>query len=141
MLAFGAVLLAMVLPALGAPATVKLAGLESPVTYGTKRIEQAYDGRSPDTFVKTSVVHLHVPLNLPNIKYAPECDYISYLRYRHRDAPSDNPLKAARIQTFMPGTLAGASSADQLARNIIFYSKKTHNNFVEFWAMDRRSNW
>lgn len=141
MLAHAAGLLVMVLSALAAPAMVNLAGLPGPVTYGTKRIEQAYDGRSPDTFVKTSVVHLYVPLKLANVNYPPECDYISYLRYRHRDAPSDNPLKAARIQTFMPGTLAGASSADQLARNIIFYSKKTHNNFVEFWAMDRRSNW
>ncbi|PWN43795.1 hypothetical protein IE81DRAFT_321963 [Ceraceosorus guamensis] len=118
--------------------TVYLPGLLTPVKYGTARVETPFTSVSKDTFVKQSVVSLFVPIKTPTA-HLPECDYISYIRYRHADGPSD-PLKADRVETFMPGTLAGASSADQLARNVIFYAKEKHNLNVEFWALDRRAN-
>jgi hypothetical protein len=40
----------------------------------------------------------------------------------------------------MPGTLAGASSFDQLARNIVLDAKTRYQLNVEVWALDRRSN-
>ena len=40
----------------------------------------------------------------------------------------------------MPGTMAGASSFDQLARNIVLDAKKRYSLNVEVWALDRRSN-
>lgn len=44
-----------------------------------------------------------------------------------------------RILSFMPGTLAGASSFDKMARNVIFESKSLGLN-VEVWSLDRRAN-
>lgn len=46
-------------------------------TYGTPRVETPYNTTSPDTFVKTSVVSLFVPLNTSVVGEHPqECDYI-----------------------------------------------------------------
>lgn len=46
-------------------------------TYGTARVETAYTSYSPDTFVKTSVVSLFVPLDPLAVGIHPlECDYV-----------------------------------------------------------------
>ncbi|KAK0537730.1 hypothetical protein OC835_001231 [Tilletia horrida] len=119
-------------------ATVQLPGGAS-VAVGTKRQETDFTTSSKDTFVKTSVVSVLSPLPpRANVTVPPECEYLSYLRYRHADGPTAS-MQADRVLSFMPGTLAGAASFDQMARNIIFESAKGGLH-VEVWAMARRGN-
>ncbi|KAL9934103.1 hypothetical protein V8E36_007185 [Tilletia maclaganii] len=109
------------------------------VAAGTKRKETSFTTSSKDTFVKTSVVSLLIPLpERVNVTVPAECQYLSYIRYRHASGPSTS-TSADRILSFQPGTLAGAASVDPMARNIIFESKKLGQN-VEVWALARRAN-
>jgi hypothetical protein len=106
---------------------------------GTKRTETQWTSTSPDTDVITSVISVLIPLPSDFPSHSVECDYLSYLRYRHVQGPS-NSAQADRILSVMPGTLAGASSFDQLARNIVLDAKTRYQLNVEVWALDRRSN-
>lgn len=88
--------------------TVRLPG--GTVPYGTPRTEASWMSLSPDTFVSTGVVSLLVLFSgkMNNTKFGAhpkECDYISYLRYRHSAGPS-NHTDPDRILSLMPGTLA-----------------------------------
>ncbi|KAK0556579.1 hypothetical protein OC846_001023 [Tilletia horrida] len=109
------------------------------VAAGTKRKETSFTTSSKDTFVKTSVVSVLQPLpERANLTVPPECQYLSYLRYRHVDGPSKS-LEADRVLSFIPGTLAGAASFDQMARNIIYESKQLGQN-IEVWSLARRAS-
>ena len=66
------------------------------------------------------------------------CDSIGYLRFRARGGPAD-PKKADAVVTLIPGFLGGASSFDQIARNVV-RDAKARGKFVEVWAIDRRAN-
>ncbi|CAD6884909.1 unnamed protein product [Tilletia laevis] len=118
--------------------TVLLPG-GSTVAIGTKRKETTFTTNSKDTFVKSSVISILSPLPArANVTVPPECENLSYLRYRHASGPSKS-MSADRILSFMPGTLASAASFDQMARNIIFESKKLGQN-VEVWSLARRAS-
>ncbi|KAE8266196.1 hypothetical protein A4X09_0g6153 [Tilletia walkeri] len=118
-------------------ATVQLPGAS--VAAGTNRKETVFTTSSKDIFVKSSVVSILAPLpQRVNLTVPAECQYLSYLRYRHADGPASSK-NADRVLSFMPGTLAGASSFDQMARNIIFESKKLGQN-VEVWSLARRAS-
>ncbi|KAE8212086.1 hypothetical protein CF327_g4232 [Tilletia walkeri] len=121
-----------------AASTVQLPGGAS-VAAGTNRKETAFTTSSKDTFVKSSVVSILSPLpQRANVTVPAECQYLSYLRYRHADGPSSS-MSADRVLSVMPGTLASAASFDQMARNIIFESKKLGQN-VEIWSLARRAS-
>ncbi|CAD6918601.1 hypothetical protein CF335_g5832 [Tilletia laevis] len=90
-------------------------------------------------FVKFSVISILSPLPArANVTVPPEYEYLSYLRYRHASGPSKS-MSADWVLSFMPGKLALAASFDQMARNIIFESKKLGQN-VEVWSLARRAS-
>ncbi|KAE8237004.1 hypothetical protein A4X06_0g9366, partial [Tilletia controversa] len=122
-----------------AASTVQLPG-GSTVAIGTKRKETTFTTSSKDdSFIKSSVISILAPLPArANVTVPAECEYLSYLRYRHTSGPSKS-MSADRVLSFMPGTLAGAASFDQMARNIIFESKKLGQN-VEVWSLARRAS-
>ncbi|MFI0352318.1 hypothetical protein [Actinomadura sp. 9N407] len=91
---------------------------------------------SPIRDVAESVVRLKLPL--PGSGHPPECDWVSYLRFRHRNGPVE-AARADRILVAQPGVLEGAGAFDGVARNTIVEAAKK-GRYVEMWALDRRSN-
>jgi hypothetical protein len=93
---------------------------------------------APDrTVVKQTYVRQYEPL--PKSLRAPAaCDWIGYLRYRHREAPTRRS-EADAVLVGMPGYLGGASLYDTVARNVV-READARGSYVEFWALDRRAN-
>ncbi|MQA11261.1 MAG: hypothetical protein GEU98_22430 [Pseudonocardiaceae bacterium] len=102
------------------------------------RVEEPVASSSPTTSVAESVVRVKLPLPASAGPHPAECDWVSYLRYRHRDGPADS-RDADKILIAQPGILEGAGAFDGVARNTIERSAE-HGRYVEFWALDRRSN-
>ena len=66
------------------------------------------------------------------------CDWITYLRFRSRGGPRQpERRRGPRVDA---GFLGGASSFDQLARNVVRNGTRRGKD-LEFWALDRRANW
>ncbi|MFD0536747.1 hypothetical protein ACFQY7_26470 [Actinomadura luteofluorescens] len=65
------------------------------------------------------------------------CDWLSYLRFRHKDGRL--AAAADRILVAQPGILEGAGAFDSVARNTVSAAARSGGH-IEFWALDRRSN-
>ncbi|OLT12336.1 hypothetical protein BJF79_22500 [Actinomadura sp. CNU-125] len=102
------------------------------------RTETAVASTSPVTDVVESVVRVKVPLPESAGPRPEECDWLSYLRYRHADGPAAS-ADADRVLVAQPGIFAGAGSFDGLARNTV-HKAAANGDHIEFWALDRRSN-
>lgn len=124
-LAAGTVLVAAgaAAPALSAPA----GRTETPVASG-----------SPVTDVVETVVRVRIPLPASVGPHPAACDWLSYLRFRHKNGPARS-ADADRILVAQPGILEGAGAFDSVARNTIVEAAR-RGDHVEFWALDRRSN-
>ncbi len=94
---------------------------------------------APDAgIVAETYVRIHAPLS-PSVGPHPRsCDWIGFLRFRHRGGPR-NPSRADTIFVSMPGIFAGASMHDQVARNVVRRAALEGKD-VEYWALDRRAN-
>lgn len=104
-----------------------------------ERQETAILSTAPDaSVIRETYVRQYEPLPEGSAEHPPECDWISYLRFRHKDGPAD-PSAADAVLTAMPGNLAGAGHFDILARNVI-HDAAEQGKHVEFWALERRSN-
>ncbi|MEW2356387.1 hypothetical protein [Spirillospora sp. NPDC029432] len=112
-----------------------VAGLAVP-GHAATRVEAPVATTSPVREVVESVVRLRLPL--PGTGHPPECDWVSYLRFRHRNGPAES-ARADRILIAQPGVLEGAAAFDGVARNTIVEAAGK-GRYVEFWALDRRSN-
>ena len=88
--------------------------------------------------VKESYVSIADPLPESVGPHPKACDSLGYLRFRHRRAPKD-AKRADAVVTLIPGFLGGASSFDQVARNVVRDAAR-RKRFVEVWAIDRRAN-
>ncbi|GAA1869218.1 hypothetical protein [Actinomadura bangladeshensis] len=130
-LAASALALGTSAPALGAaagPVSAQEAGRsETPVASG-----------SPVTDVSESVVRVKVPLPASAGPHPQACDWLSYLRFRHKDGPAAS-ADADKILIAQPGILEGAGAFDSVARNTVSAAAKSGRH-IEFWALDRRSN-
>jgi hypothetical protein len=103
------------------------------------RIEKRVHTPAPDSrAVKESAVRLYAPMPESSPEHPEECDWISYLRFRHADGPRRSP-RADAVVTLMPGIFAGGGSFDQVARHTIRRAAK-RGRMVEVWGIDRRSN-
>jgi len=91
----------------------------------------------PDTVATAVAVSAPLPSSFPSHPKA--CDTINFLRIRHKDGPSD-PSNADRILIAQPGVLEGASAFYNVAANLVTRAKNEKGKFIEFWAIDRRSN-
>jgi hypothetical protein len=88
--------------------------------------------------VRESYVSIRDPLPESVGPHPAACDRLGYLRFRARRGPS-NPKRADAVVTLIPGFLGGASSFDQIARNVV-RDAAARKRFVEVWAIDRRAN-
>jgi len=105
----------------------------SPVT------ETAVRSEAPDAkLVKESYVSILDPLPDSVGPHPAACDSIGYLRFRHRRGPAES-RGADAVVTLIPGFLGGASSFDQIARNVV-RDAAARKRYVEVWAIDRRAN-
>ncbi|WP_433463194.1 hypothetical protein [Spirillospora sp. CA-128828] len=102
------------------------------------RTETPVASGSPVTDVSESVVRVRVPLPASAGPHPEACDWLSYLRFRHKDGPAD-AARADRILVAQPGILEGAGAFDSVARNTVSAAAKSGGH-IEFWALDRRSN-
>jgi len=103
------------------------------------RVETPVRSAAPDAKnVKESFVRERAPLPASFGPHPEACDWITYLRFRHRDGPRQ-PKRADAVIVLIPGFLGGASSFDQLARNTVRNAAR-HGEYVELWALDRRGN-
>ena len=94
---------------------------------------------APDAnVVKETFVRVYDPLPASAGPRPEACDWVTYLRFRHRSGPTDS-TKAESVAVIMPGFLGGASYFDQVARNTVRDAGEK-GRFVEFWGLDRRSN-
>ncbi len=78
------------------------------------------------------------PLQADALPHPPECDYLSYLRWRSVDGPTDS-ASADRILVAQPGLSASAGALESVARNTVS-AAAADGSHIEFWALDRRSN-
>jgi hypothetical protein len=88
--------------------------------------------------VKMSYVSIADPLPESVGPHPAACDSIGYLRFRARRGPAESK-RADAVVTLIPGFLGGASSFDQIARNVV-RDAAARKRFVEVWAIDRRAN-
>lgn len=102
------------------------------------RSETPVASTSPVTDVSESVVRVKVPLPASAGPRPEACDWLSYLRFRHKDGPAES-ARADRILVAQPGILEGAGAFDSVARNTVAAAAKGGRH-IEFWALDRRSN-
>ncbi|MBO2449714.1 hypothetical protein J4573_21610 [Actinomadura barringtoniae] len=102
------------------------------------RVETPVASTSPVTEVVESAVRVHVPLPASVGPHPEACDWLSYLRFRHKDGPAAS-AQADRILIAQPGVLEGAGAFDSVARNTIAAAAKSGKH-IELWALDRRSN-
>lgn len=92
-------------------------------------------------FNETEVTHVMVLAPLPDSfpAHPAECDYLHFLRFRHKNGPQ-NPSVADRILIAQPGVLEGASAFYNVACNLVTRAYRERRKHIEFWVMDRRSN-
>jgi hypothetical protein len=102
------------------------------------RVEVPVASSSPIAMVAETVVRVKVPLPASVGPHPAECDWLSYLRYRHVDGPARS-ADAHRVLVAQPGVLEGAGAFDSVARNTITAAARSGRH-IEFWALDRRSN-
>jgi hypothetical protein len=102
------------------------------------RVEAPVPSSSPITDVAESVVRVKIPLPGSAGSHPPECDWLSYLRFRHRGGPAAS-ASADKIFIAQPGILEGAGAFDSVARNTIVRAAGKGRH-IEFWALDRRAN-
>ncbi len=88
--------------------------------------------------VLTSHVSIVDPLPESAGPHPKACDSIGYLRFRSSEGPEESK-RADAVITLIPGFLAGASSFDVLARNVVRDAAKRGKD-VEVWGIDRRAN-
>jgi hypothetical protein len=88
--------------------------------------------------VRESLVRIFDPLPPEVGEHPAACDWIEYLRFRHRNGPSE-ARNADAVIVIIPGFLGGAASFDQLARNTV-RSAAERGRKIEYWALDRRAN-
>ncbi|WP_280477103.1 hypothetical protein [Nocardia farcinica] len=104
----------------------------------SERIEWVYPSTSSVPSVISSVVRRHLPLPASAGPRPPECDQLSYLRFRSAAGPEE-AARADRILVAQPGIFEGASAFESLARNTVAAAAQ-QGAHLEFWALDRRSN-
>ncbi|WP_245866131.1 hypothetical protein [Rhodococcoides kyotonense] len=109
-----------------------------PVAAAPTRSESSVESSSPVTDVAASVVSVFAPLPPDSLPHPPECDYLSYLRWRSVDGPADS-AEADRILVAQPGIFEGAGAFESVARNTVSAAAAAGSH-IEFWALDRRSN-
>ena len=102
------------------------------------RTESPVAGGSPVTDVLETEVAVRIPLPVPAGPHPPGCDWLRYLRYRHRGGPAQS-ARADRILVAQPGILEGAGAFDSVARGTVAEAAR-QGSHIEFWALDRRSN-
>lgn len=102
------------------------------------RSETPVASGSPVTDVTESAVRVRVPLPASAGPHPAACDWLSYLRFRHKDGPASSAA-ADRILVAQPGILEGAGAFDGVARNTVSAAAR-RGRHIEFWALDRRSN-
>jgi DNA-3-methyladenine glycosylase I len=124
-------ILAALAVAVAAPAAA--AAAPAPGTTIERAVESAAGAGVAETFVR-----VYDPLPAEAGAHPPACDWITYLRFRDPDGPR-RASAADAVAVIIPGFLGGAGSFDQLARNTVA-SAAAEGRFVEFWALDRRSN-
>ncbi|MFI9503971.1 hypothetical protein [Nocardia sp. NPDC052566] len=66
----------------------------------------------------------------------PECQRLSYLRYRMTDGPED-PQRADAVLVMQPGAVGAAYSLDRVARNTLG-QLATQGKKAEWWSINRR---
>jgi hypothetical protein len=107
-------------------------------TAAAGRTETPVESGSPVTDVLETAVRVRVPLPASVGPHPAECDWLSYLRFRHADGPA-RAADADRVLVAQPGILEGAGAFDSVARNTITEAAR-QGRHIEFWALDRRSN-
>lgn len=105
---------------------------------GADRVETPVHTSSPITGVAESMVRVRIPLPASVGPHPAACDWLSYLRWRDADGPTD-AQQADRILVAQPGILEGAGAFDSVARNTVA-AAAARGRHIEFWALDRRSN-
>jgi hypothetical protein len=88
--------------------------------------------------VRESLVRVYDPLPAEAGEHPAACDWLEYLRFRHRNGPRE-ARNADAVIVIIPGFLGGAGSFDQLARHTVRRAA-ARGQKVEYWALDRRAN-
>ncbi|MFG2002967.1 hypothetical protein ACGFNU_27790 [Spirillospora sp. NPDC048911] len=107
-------------------------------TRAAERTETPVVSSSPITEVTESAVRVKIPLPDSAGPHPEACDWLSYLRFRHKDGPAAS-AQSAKILVAQPGVLEGAGAFNSVARNTVAEAAR-NGKYVEFWALDRRSN-
>lgn len=89
-----------------------------------------------DDGLQVSVVEFDLPMPADAALHPPECDRVSYLRYRWADAPSD-PQQTDGVVLGQPGAFLGASGLDRLARNTL-RDLANRGQRMEWWSLHPR---
>ncbi|MFE3189799.1 hypothetical protein ACFXHA_12375 [Nocardia sp. NPDC059240] len=107
------------------------AGLATAETPGrTEQVVENWGG------IEVREITLDSPM-LPSAgPHPPECDKISYLRYRLTDGPED-PEQADAVLVMQPGATGSAYSMDRVARNTLHQLAGTGKK-AEWWSIARR---
>lgn len=89
-----------------------------------------------DGDLEISRIRLAAPLPSDFPPHPRAIEYLSYLRYRRIDGPTD-PARADAIMVGHPGGFSGAHALDRVARNTI-RAATAHGRTIEWWSIARR---
>lgn len=96
-----------------------------------------------DPALGTDIEETHVRIRyaspyLTGVSTPPECEWLEYLRYRHKDGPQ-NSADADAVISVQPGTYSGATNLAPQAPQVV-RKAAAQGKFVEYIALDRRAN-
>ncbi|WP_194834744.1 hypothetical protein [Nocardia sp. XZ_19_369] len=101
------------------------------------RTERVVEPLEADPLVEISWVSLYSPLTTGFAPHPAECDWVHYLRYRHRSGPTESS-DADAVVSAQAGFQGGSSTYDVKARQVVRKAAE-QGKHVEFWSVERRS--
>lgn len=137
----------LMLTGLGAAGALAIAG--SPVmpvmpaaagepAQATQRVETPVSNPNVPSDVEETFVKLHYPLPVSAGPRPAECDWVGYMRWRHKDGPKDSK-DADAVITSMPGFGGGAAELSMHGAQTV-HAAAAKGKKIEYWALERRSS-
>jgi hypothetical protein len=102
------------------------------------RTERLVAEVNPAPDIVKSYIQIYSPLPASVGPHPAACDYASYIRYRHKNGPT-NLADAASVMFMMPGTAGGADEFEPSANNTIEASA-ARGRYTEYWVYSFRSD-
>ena len=110
------------------PGPTVLPAPREPIDYDLVKVER-------ELIISPAPCSTQIPPECP----PPECDSISFMRYRPNTG-NGSIKEVDAVLVLIPGYLGGANEFDYLGRHLVIMAEQAGTGSLEVWAVDRRPN-